>query len=224
MKNIVKVVLLPLLVIIFSITFYGCSSGPSDAEVINYLESNTHLCGDYPKLVEVEKGKRMEDDSWPFQATIQCYSGWNSCHTIYAIYHVKKVQNDMGNYVWGYSKQSAEGDYKCKDLERLKNQTTPTLKSEFAAELNNACKVAYTTSIVYSLNHPNATNITTEMIKSYQKENGTITWPDYITVVTSAGYDGKNGTIKCSGPTNWQVTDAVITVRDGVIRDFTSSH
>ena len=111
MKNIVKVVLL--LVIIFSISFYGCSnnsdplekvkslftssaekSGPSDKEVLDTIElchgANECYCN------VVQRDKQMEDGSYPIHVRVTCNDGTKGEH----IYHCKKVQNENGNYVW----------------------------------------------------------------------------------------------------------------------------
>ena len=111
MKNLVKVVLLPFLVIIFSLIFYGCSdngplekvkslftssaeeSGPSDKEVLDAIVCNgENEC--YCKVVQ--RDKQMEDGSYPIKVRVTCNDGTKGEHT----YNCKKVQNENGNDVW----------------------------------------------------------------------------------------------------------------------------
>jgi hypothetical protein len=111
MKNLVKVVLLPLLVITFSLTFCGCSdngplekmkslvtssaeeSGPSDKEVLNAIACNgENEC--YCNVVQ--RDKQTDDSSYPIKVRVSCNDGTKGEH----VYHCKKVQNDNGNDIW----------------------------------------------------------------------------------------------------------------------------
>ena len=111
MKNTVKAVLL--LVLIFSISFYGCSnnsaplekvkslftssaekSGPSDKEVLDTIEL-CHGANECDCNV-VQRDKQMEDDSYPIHVRVTCNDGTKGQQ----IYHCKKVQNENGNDVW----------------------------------------------------------------------------------------------------------------------------
>jgi hypothetical protein len=108
MKNLVKAVLLPLLVITFSLTFYGCSdnsgplekvksiftssaekSGPSDKEVLDTIV----LCHECDCNV-VQRDKQMEDSSYPVHVRVSCTDGTKGEQ----IYNCKKGQS--GNDVW----------------------------------------------------------------------------------------------------------------------------
>jgi hypothetical protein len=128
MKNLVKVVLLSL-VIIFSLTLYGChynsplkplvSSGPSAADVKKILKEN------YPDLrFEIlEEGKQMKDDgSFPFRVRTQYLKDESNrngdCREDVYIFHFKKVQESMGNYVWveAYSDKASLETVNCKNI------------------------------------------------------------------------------------------------------------
>jgi hypothetical protein len=108
MKNVVKAVLL--LVIIFSISLYGCSnnsgplekvksfftssaekSGPSDKEVIGNIEL-CHGANECDCSV-VKRDKQMDDGSYPVHVRIACSDGT----TGQQIYHCSKGN---GNDVW----------------------------------------------------------------------------------------------------------------------------
>jgi hypothetical protein len=111
MKNTVKAVLL--LIIIFLISFYGCSnnsnplekvkslftssaeqSGPSDTEVLNDIV----LChgADECECHVVQRDKQMEEGSYPVHVRMSCTDGTKGDQ----IYNCKKVQNENGNDVW----------------------------------------------------------------------------------------------------------------------------
>ena len=111
MKNTVKAVLL--LVITFSVSFYGCSnnsdplekvkslftssaekSGPSDKEVLNDIA----LChgADECECHVVQRDKQMEEGSYPIHVRVSCTDGTKGDQ----IYNCKKVQNENGNDVW----------------------------------------------------------------------------------------------------------------------------
>ena len=111
MKNTIKIILLSLLVIIFLLTFYGCSdngplekvkslvtssaekSGPSDKEVLDAIVchgENECYCN------VVQRDKQMEDGSYPVRVRVTCNDGTMGEH----IYHCKGVQNENGNYAW----------------------------------------------------------------------------------------------------------------------------
>jgi hypothetical protein len=111
MKNLVKVVLLPLLVITFSLAFYGCSdngplekvmslvtsnaekSGPSDKEVLDAIACNgENEC--YCNVVQ--RDKQTDDGSYPIKVRVTCNDGTVGEHA----YNCKKVQNENGNDVW----------------------------------------------------------------------------------------------------------------------------
>ena len=88
-------------------------------------------------------------------------------------------------------------------------------KRGYTSTLNSDCKNAYTASVAYMDDNPNATRIT-------------------LTQITGAGYSqttgvairvrrltGTSGTITCSN-TNWGVTNAVITITSGEMSMTTS--
>ena len=111
MKNPIKVVLLSLLVITFSMIFSGCSdnnplqkvtslftadaekSGPSDEEVIAAIP----LSGEQDCTNKVvQRDKQTEDGVFPVRVRTSCNDGTMGEH----VYNCKKVRNDSGNEVW----------------------------------------------------------------------------------------------------------------------------
>ena len=111
MKNPIKVVLLSLLVITFSMIFSGCSdnnpvekvksmftsdaekSGPSDAEVIGAIPlGGEQECSN--KVVQ--RDKQTEDGAFPVRVRTSCNDGTMGEH----VYNCKKMRNDSGNEVW----------------------------------------------------------------------------------------------------------------------------
>ncbi len=85
-------------------------------------------------------------------------------------------------------------------------------KRGYVSTLNTDCKNAYTASVAYTVDHPNATTINLAAITSagYSQTAAVTTTP-------SGTYNGQDGTISCAGPTTWGVTSAVITVTSGVM-------
>ena len=102
MKNLIKLVLLSLLVIIFAVSFYGCSegnpvdkvksmftssaeqSGPSDAQIQDAIACQ----GDCSCRV-VQRDKQTDDGSYPVRVRMTCNDGTSGER----IYQCKKVQD-----------------------------------------------------------------------------------------------------------------------------------
>jgi hypothetical protein len=91
----------------------------------------------------------------------------------------------------------------------------PTSK-DYASTLFQDCKNAYTASVAYTVDHPNAKNITlSNLIESgYAPSEGVTTTLDNLS------YEG--GTITCSGPDAWGVSAATVTIINN-IPTFTQS-
>jgi PBP1b-binding outer membrane lipoprotein LpoB len=114
MKNPIKVVLLSLVVITFSMIFSGCSdnnplekvksmfvsdaekSGPSDAEVIAATPFGAEQ--DCSHKV-VQRDKQTEDGIFPVRVRTACNDGTVGEY----VYHCKKVRNESGKEVWSCS-------------------------------------------------------------------------------------------------------------------------
>lgn len=89
--------------------------------------------------------------------------------------------------------------------------------SDYITKLNSACKNAYTASVAYTVNHPNPTNLSLpDLIKGgYQPVEG-------ITITTDNLSD-KSGTITCSGPDEWKVRPAIITIENNGLMNMTQA-
>lgn len=111
MKNPVKIVLLSLLVITFSMIFSGCSdngplqkvmsmftsdaekSGPSDEEVIAVIPfGKDQECSN--KVVQ--RDKQTEDGVFPVRVRTSCNDGTMGEH----VYNCKKMNDGSGNEAW----------------------------------------------------------------------------------------------------------------------------
>lgn len=75
---------------------------------------------------------------------------------------------------------------------------------EYAKLLNNDCKNAYTASVYYTSDHPNAKNLTLSNLL----DSGYVPSKGVTTILNN--FSNKGGTITCSGPDEWQVSPAVI--------------
>ncbi len=84
-------------------------------------------------------------------------------------------------------------------------------KENYAATVNTDCKNAYTASVAFTVDHPEAREITLDNIKN----SGYIQTAGVTTKVYNL--DGTSGTITCSGQTDWGVGAAVITINNGVM-------
>lgn len=84
-------------------------------------------------------------------------------------------------------------------------------KRGYVSTLNSDCKNAYTASVAYTVDNPDATAISLDSLKvaGYSQTTG-------VTTVTSA-LNGNSGTITCSGPLGWGVDPANVTITDGVM-------
>lgn len=94
------------------------------------------------------------------------------------------------------------------------NTSTPEAKqtaqqateiSDHIKTLNSACKNAFTASVAYTVDHPDATNISLSNII----ESGCPTFEGVT--ITPNNLSDKSGTLTCSGPEEWKVRPAVIT-------------
>jgi len=90
-------------------------------------------------------------------------------------------------------------------------------KRGYVSTLNSDCKNAYTASVAYTVDNPEATSISLANLQSsgYSQTTGVIT--------ATSSLNGNSGTITCSGPTGWGVTSATITVTSGVMSLAASS-
>lgn len=88
---------------------------------------------------------------------------------------------------------------------------SPAKISDYVNAINSACENAYTASVAYAVDHPNPTNITfSNLIRNgYQPTKGVTT--------TLHNLNDKSGTITCSGPDEWEIRPAVITITNGVM-------
>ncbi|MFZ2399792.1 MAG: prepilin-type N-terminal cleavage/methylation domain-containing protein [Smithella sp.] len=86
-------------------------------------------------------------------------------------------------------------------------------KRGYVSTLNSDCKNAYTASVAYTVDNPEATGITTAQLKiaGYSQTAGVET--------TTGTLSGNSGTITCAGPTGgaWGVNAANISITDGVM-------
>ena len=89
-------------------------------------------------------------------------------------------------------------------------------KRGYVSTLNTDCKNAYTASVAYTVDNPNATDITNAQLQGagYSQTTGVSTVP--------SGLSGTGGTITCSGAT-WGVSDAVITINGSGQMTLTAS-
>ncbi len=90
-------------------------------------------------------------------------------------------------------------------------------KRGYVSTLNSDCKNAYTASVAYTVDNPDATSIDLAALtdSGYSQSAGVTTTPASLT--------GNSGTITCAGSTGWGVTSAVITVTSGVMSLTASS-
>jgi type IV pilus assembly protein PilA len=84
-------------------------------------------------------------------------------------------------------------------------------KRGYVSSLNSDCKNAYTASVAYVVDHPNASAIALGDLQSAgYSQTAAVT-----TATTSL--DGNSGTITCTGAAGWGVDAATITVTSGVM-------
>ncbi len=90
-------------------------------------------------------------------------------------------------------------------------------KRGYVSTLNSDCKNAYTASVAYTVDNPDATSIDLAALtdSGYSQSAGVTTTPASLT--------GNSGTITCAGSEGWGVTSAVITVTSGVMSLTASS-
>jgi len=90
-------------------------------------------------------------------------------------------------------------------------------KRGYVSTLNSDCKNAYTASVAYTVDNPEATSISLDNLRSsgYSQTTGVIT--------ATSGLNGNSGTITCAGLSGWGVTTATITVTSGVMSLTASS-
>jgi type IV pilus assembly protein PilA len=83
-------------------------------------------------------------------------------------------------------------------------------KRGYVATLNSDCKNAYTASVAYTVDHPDVATIglTDLTVSGYSQTTGVDTVPGSLS--------GNSGTITCSN-TTWGVTNAVVTITNGVM-------
>ena len=90
-------------------------------------------------------------------------------------------------------------------------------KREHVSTINSDCKNAYTASVAYLVDNPSASNITLAQIQGagYNQSAG----------ITTILYNvsEKNGTIICSGPYEWGVTEAVLHINTDGSMTLTAS-
>jgi type IV pilus assembly protein PilA len=84
-------------------------------------------------------------------------------------------------------------------------------KRGYVSTLNTDCKNAYTASVAYVVDNPNATTIDLTAITKagYSSSSGVTTVPAFTANDT--------GTITCSNTTGWGVADATVVVTAGVM-------
>jgi type IV pilus assembly protein PilA len=84
-------------------------------------------------------------------------------------------------------------------------------KRGYVSTLNTDVKNAYTASVAYTVDNPNAASIVLSAIVTagYSQTNGVTT--------TLGSLTGSTGTITCSPAPTWGVTSATITVTSGVM-------
>jgi type IV pilus assembly protein PilA len=90
-------------------------------------------------------------------------------------------------------------------------------KRGYVSTLNSDCKNAYTASVAYVVDSPNAGAMTLPQLTGagYSQTTGVTTTPLSLT--------GTAGTITCVGSPGWGVTDATVVVTSGVM-SLTVSH
>ena len=83
-------------------------------------------------------------------------------------------------------------------------------KRGYISPLNSDCKNAYTASVAYVVDHPNATTmgLTDLTGAGYSQTAG---------VVNTPSLTGNSGTITCAPAAGWGVTNALVTVTSGVM-------
>ncbi len=91
-------------------------------------------------------------------------------------------------------------------------------KRGYVSTLNSDCKNAYTASVAYTVDNPQATSAAYTLAAL-----ASAGYSQTTAVTTTPSLDGNNGTITCEGPTGWGVTDAVVTVTNGVMELTASS-
>lgn len=91
-------------------------------------------------------------------------------------------------------------------------------KRGYVSTLNSDCKNAYTASVAYTVDNPEA--VTKDYTLSALASSG---YSQTAGVTTTLDLDGNNGTITCAGLSGWGVTSATITVTSGVMSLTASS-
>ena len=91
-------------------------------------------------------------------------------------------------------------------------------KRGYVSTLNSDCKNAYTASVAYTVDNPEA--VKADYILSALASSG---YSQTTGVTTTPSLDGNDGTITCAGPSGWGVTSATITVTSGVMSLTASS-
>jgi len=90
-------------------------------------------------------------------------------------------------------------------------------KRGYVSTLNSDCKNAYTASVAYTVDNPEATNIDlAALTDSGYSQTAAVT-------TSTSGLNGNTGTITCAGSSGWGVTTATITVNSGVMSLTASS-
>jgi len=82
-------------------------------------------------------------------------------------------------------------------------------KRGYVSTLNSDCKTAYTASVAYVVDHPDATDILIGNLQSagYSSSSGVTTAASSLT--------GNSGTITCTGTSGWGVSAATVTITSG---------
>lgn len=94
--------------------------------------------------------------------------------------------------------------------------SSESTSEDYASTLSKDCKNAYTASVAYAVDNPNAKNITLSNLL----ESGYT--PSEGVSITLDNLSKEGGTIICSGPAEWGVSDATITTINDTLK-FTKS-